>query len=85
MVSNTSRSVVQCSLPTTTEGGPGDFTSRKGIHHAYGSPTAVGPLSGNSADWEAFHQQLLSWSQLHGDQRQLHHMNVMAQLVFGMG
>ena len=39
MVSVASRFVAQCSLPTTTEGGPGDFTSRKGIHHAYGSPT----------------------------------------------
>ena len=39
MVSIASRSV-QCSSPTTTEGGPGDFTSRKGIHHAYRSPTS---------------------------------------------
>ena len=39
-VSIASRSVVQCSSPTTTEGGPGDFTSRKGIHYAYGSPTS---------------------------------------------
>ena len=37
---------------------------------------AVWPLSGNNADREAFHQQLLSWSQLHGDQRQLHRMNL---------
>ena len=40
MVSVAYRSVVQCSSPTTTEGGPGDFTSRKGIHHAYGSLTS---------------------------------------------
>ena len=41
-----------------------------------GDPYLAGwPLSGSNADQEAFHQQLLSRSQPHGDPRQLHHMN----------
>ena len=67
MVSIATGSVVQCFSSS-------DVTSRKresivstGVPHL-----AAWPLSGIDADQKAFHQQLLSWSQHHGDPSQLH-------------
>ena len=77
MVSIASRSVVQCSLFTTTEGGPGDFTSRKRIYHAYGCPTsshmAIVREQCRSGGLSSTASQLVT--QHHGNPRQLYHMN----------
>ena len=57
-----------------TEGGPiieWEFIMPSGVPQL-----AAWPLSGNSADREAFQQQLCIWSQHPCDSRQHHHMNL---------